>query len=422
MLSTTSLALRTGARRAIVRQASSCSSSAAVASAVPQRTASFVRVNHNLSNARSLSSCGVAARKTAAGISAQQQQQQEQRRSYVATQNPNPPLGKKNASNTVPSRIGLIGARGYTGQALIDLLNQHPYMDLRHVSSRELTGQTLAGYTKRQIIYQNLSPEDVVRLDPEIDCWVMALPNGVCKPYIEALDQAQKDTGHKSVIVDLSADYRFDDSWTYGLAELTKRSSICQSTRISNPGCYATAAQLSVAPMLPYIDAEGSVSIFGISGYSGAGTKPSDKNNVELLTGNLIAYSLTNHIHEREISYHLGGAKIGFVPHVASWFRGIHLTINIPLSETMDSRDIRQIYQNRYAGEKLVKVVGEPPMVKNINMRHGVEIGGFAVDSTGKRVVICATIDNLNKGASTQCLQNMNLALGYAEFEGIPLM
>lgn len=421
MLSTTSLALRTGARRA-VRQTSSCSSSATAASAAPQRTASFVRFNHNLSNARSLSSCGVAARKTAAGVSAQQQQ----RRSYVATQNPNPPLGKKNASNTVPSRIGLIGARGYTGQALIELLNQHPYIDLRHVSSRELTGQTLAGYTKRQIIYQNLSPEDVARLDPEIDCWVMALPNGVCKPYIEALDQAQKETGHKSVIVDLSADYRFDDSWTYGLAELTKRSSICQSTRISNPGCYATAAQLSVAPMLPYIDAEGLVSIFGVSGYSGAGTKPSDKNNVELLTGNLIAYSLTNHIHEREISHHLGGAKIGFVPHVASWFRsvvfccalldrvsrslvldvyfcvanfffffffflrcsGIHLTINIPLSETMDSRDIRQIYQNRYAGEKLVKVVGEPPMVKNINMRHGVEIGGFAVDSTGKRVVM----------------------------------
>ncbi|KAG5977021.1 Protein arg-6, mitochondrial [Claviceps arundinis] len=421
MLSTTSLALRTGARRA-VRQTSSCSSSATAASAAPQRTASFVRFNHNLSNARGLSSCGVAARKTAAGVSAQQPKQQQQRRSYVATQNPNPPLGKKNASNTVPSRIGLIGARGYTGQALIELLNQHPYIDLRHVSSRELTGQTLAGYTKRQIIYQNLSPEDVARLDPEIDCWVMALPNGVCKPYIEALDQAQKETGHKSVIVDLSADYRFDDSWTYGLAELTKRSSICQSTRISNPGCYATAAQLSVAPMLPYIDAEGLVSIFGVSGYSGAGTKPSDKNNVELLTGNLIAYSLTNHIHEREISHHLGGAKIGFVPHVASWFRGIHLTVNIPLSETMDSRDIRQIYQNRYAGEKLVKVVGEPPMVKNINMRHGVEIGGFAVDNTGKRVVICATIDNLNKGASTQCLQNMNLALGYAEFEGIPLM
>lgn len=87
--------------------------------------------------------------------------------------NPNPPLGKKNASNESPSRIGLIGARGYTGQALIDLLSYHPNMDLRHVSSRELVGQELNGYTKRKIIYENLSPEDVARLDNDgqVDCW-----------------------------------------------------------------------------------------------------------------------------------------------------------------------------------------------------------------------------------------------------------
>lgn len=71
----------------------------------------------------------------------------------------------------------------------------------------------------------------------------------------------------------------------------------------------------------------------------------------------------------------------------------------------MTSRDIRQIYQDRYAGEKLVKIVGEPPLVKAIQNKHGVEIGGFAVDSTGKRVVVCATIDNLLKGAATQLLR-----------------
>jgi N-acetyl-gamma-glutamyl-phosphate reductase/acetylglutamate kinase len=87
----------------------------------------------------------------------------------------------------------------------------------------------------------------------------------------------------------------------------------------------------------------------------------------------------------------------------------------------MKSRDIRNLYQERYAGEKLVKITGEPPSVKEISGKHGVEIGGFAVHSGGKRVVICATIDNLLKGAATQCLQNMNLALGYAEYEGIPL-
>lgn len=71
----------------------------------------------------------------------------------------------------------------------------------------------------------------------------------------------------------------------------------------------------------------------------------------------------------------------------------------------MASRDIRNLYHDRYAGEKLVKVVGEPPLVKNISGRHGVEVGGFAVHSEGKRAVVCATIDNLLKGAATQCLR-----------------
>ncbi|CAI6092008.1 unnamed protein product [Clonostachys chloroleuca] len=340
-----------------------------------------------------------------------------QGRGYATTTNPNPPLGKKNASNDVPSRIALIGARGYTGQALIDLLNNHPYMDLCHVSSRELAGQELKGYDKRKIIYENLSPEDAIELDKsgKVDGWVLALPNGVAKPFVEAFDNAKS----KSVIVDLSADYRFDDTWTYALPELTKRSAICQATRISNPGCYATGAQLTLAPMLEHLGGE--PCIFGVSGYSGAGTRPSPNNDLKRLKDNLVAYSLTGHIHEREISRHLG-TPVAFMPHVASWFRGIHLTVNIPLNKTMTSRDIRHIYQERYAGEKLVKVVGEAPLVRSISGLHGVEIGGFAVDSTGKRVVVCSTIDNLNKGASTQCLQNMNLALGYAEYEGIPTM
>ena len=118
-------------------------------------------------------------------------------------------------------------------------------------------------------------------------------------------------------------------------------------------------------------------------------------------------YSLTDHVHEREISRQLD-TPVSFIPHVASWFRGIHHTINIPLNKTMTSRDIRQIYQDRYAGEKLVKVVGEAPLVREIMNRHGVEIGGFAVHSSGKRVVVCASIDNLLKGAATQCLRKFS--------------
>ncbi|KAG8406434.1 Protein arg-6, mitochondrial [Metarhizium acridum] len=388
MLSATSGAMRIGARRVAPR---------AAALAVPPRTkASLSRITANIVHARAISTTGSLAN--------------------ALNTNPNPPLGKKNASNESPSRIGLIGARGYTGQALIDLLNDHPNMDLRHVSSRELVGQELKGYTKRKIIYESLSPEDVARLDKDgqVDCWVMALPNKTCQPFVEALGQSS------SLIIDLSADYRFDTTgkWTYSCPELVKRSKIAQSTRISCPGCYSTGSQLGISPLVPYLG--GVPTVFGVSGFSGAGTKKSPKNDETLLKDNLLPYSLTGHIHEREISHHLG-APTAFIPHVASWFRGIQLTINIPLSKEMTSRDIRQLYQDRYAGEKLVKVVGEAPYVKSIQNKHGVEIGGFAVDDTGKRVVICATIDNLNKGAATQCLQNMNLALGYDEYQGIPI-
>lgn len=242
------------------------------------------------------------------------------RRSYST--NPNPPLGEKNVSNNRPSKVALIGARGYTGQALINLINAHPNMDLRHVSSRELAGKKLEGYDKREIIYENLSPDDVRRMasNGDIDCWVMALPNGVCKPFVDAVDQGADKGG---LVVDLSADYRFDPSWTYGLPELVNRSTIARATRIANPGCYATAAQIGIAPLVPHL--AGQPTVFGVSGYSGAGTKPSPKNDVNFLTNNIVPYSLTDHIHEREISAQLG-TSVAFIPHVAVWFQGIHVS------------------------------------------------------------------------------------------------
>lgn len=341
------------------------------------------------------------------------------RRSYST--NPNPPL--KDGSNTKPARVALIGARGYTGRALIDLIDAHPHLELSHVSSRELAGQKLTGYNKKEIIYDNLQVEDIKRLEErgEVDVWVMALPNGVCKPFVDAIDAAQ--SSQTSVIIDLSADYRFDETneWLYGLPELSKDRSVwAKSRKISNPGCYATAAQIGIAPILEFIKEGSQPTIFGVSGYSGAGTKPSPKNDVENLRDNLIPYSLTDHIHEREVSRQLG-VQVAFTPHVAQWFQGISHTISIPLKTPLTSRDIRNLYQDRYAGEKLINVTGEAPLVKDISGKHGVVVGGFGVSSRQDRVVVVATIDNLLKGAATQCLQNINLALGYGEYEGIPL-
>jgi len=125
-------------------------------------------------------------------------------------------------TSTEPKRLGLIGARGFTGQAFTTLLSGHPYLSLSHVSSRQLAGYSLEGYTKAPVTYSNLSVEDVERLEKEgeVDGWVMALPNGVCKPFVDAVDRGAKGRmkdREASVIVDLSADYRFEKGWTYGL-------------------------------------------------------------------------------------------------------------------------------------------------------------------------------------------------------------
>ncbi|CEI89028.1 Putative Arg11 [Rhizopus microsporus] len=160
---------------------------------------------------------------------------------------------------------------------------------------------------------------------------------------------------------------------------------------------------------------------FGVSGYSGAGTKPSPKNDINVLRDNLIPYALTNHIHEREVSYQLG-RPVHFIPHVASWFQGIALTVNAPLQKEMTSQDIKSAFEEFYQGEKLVKVMesGEP-LVRDNASKHFVRIGGFNVHPEGKRVVITTTIDNLLKGAATQALQNLNLALDFDEYAGIPM-
>ncbi|OWB81494.1 hypothetical protein B5S33_g111 [[Candida] boidinii] len=330
--------------------------------------------------------------------------------------NPNPPI--RNGSNFKKSKIALIGARGFTGQNLISMIDKHPYLELSHVSSRELQGQKLKGYNKSDIVYENLQIEDIKRLETknEVDVWVMALPNGVCKPFVDAIDEVRNE---KSIIIDLSADYRFDTTgeWVYGLPELNSRSKIANARKISNPGCYATAAQVAIKPLLNYISER--PSIFGVSGYSGAGTKPSPKNDINVLRDNLIPYSLTDHIHEREISAQLG-QEVAFMPHVAQWFQGITHTISIPLKEKLTSRDIRNLYQDRYQGEQLITVSGEAPSVKDISGKHGIVVGAFAVNAKQDRVVVVATIDNLLKGASTQCLQNINLAMKYDEYAGIP--
>lgn len=321
-------------------------------------------------------------------------------------------------TNTNPGRVALIGARGYTGKNLVSLINGHPYLEVTHVSSRELKGQKLQDYTKSEIIYENLQVQDIRKLEEQnaVDFWVMALPNKVCEPFVETI----RSVNGKSKIIDLSADHRFvsESDWAYGLPELNNRAKIADATKIANPGCYATGSQLTISPLTKYIN--GLPTVFGVSGYSGAGTKPSPKNDPKFLNNNLIPYALSDHIHEREITARIGH-KVAFIPHVGQWFQGISLTVSVPIKKGSLSLDeIRQLYRDFYKNEKLVHVIDDIPLVKDIEGTHGVVIGGFKLNNAQDRVVVCATIDNLLKGAATQCLQNINLAMGYGEYAGIP--
>lgn len=310
-------------------------------------------------------------------------------------------------------RIGLIGARGHVGTELIRLVAGHPHFELGFVSSRERAGQRLSGHEPvfaGDLRYVNL--DAVQAAGQGADALVLALPNGMAAPFVAGLDAAAPRT----VVVDLSADYRFDDRWHYGLPELT-RGRATGARRISNPGCYATAMQLAIAPMRDML--AGPAQCFGVSGHSGAGTQPSDRNDPDKLRDNLMPYSLTGHMHEAEVTRQLGHA-VEFMPHVAAHFRGIMLTANLPLDRAFGLDEVREHYRQRYAGEPLLRVLDDAPWVSRIAGRHHAEVGGFTLSADGRRLVLVATLDNLLKGAATQALQNLNLAFGLPETMGIP--
>ena len=310
--------------------------------------------------------------------------------------------------------LGIVGARGHTGVELIRLVAGHPRFELAFVSSRALAGERVADQVPE---YRGTlrygAPEHEALPALGADAVVLALPNDKSDACVAAYDAA----GQAPVIVDLSADHRFDDAWHYGLPELTRERYRGQR-RIANPGCYATAMQLAIAPMGDLL--EGPVQCFGVSGYSGAGTTPSDRNDPAKLRDNLMPYALTGHVHEREVSRQLGH-PVEFMPHVAPHFRGITLTANLHLSRPCTLDEVRARYGQRYAGEPLVRIVDEAPWVSRIAGRHHVEIGGFTLSGDGRRLVAVATEDNLLKGAATQALQNLNLAFGLGEFTGVPI-
>jgi N-acetyl-gamma-glutamyl-phosphate reductase common form len=276
---------------------------------------------------------------------------------------------------------------------------------------------------------------------------------GLAAPFVTALVDNAPPTSlsppKKKVIVDLSADHRFlcgvpdlsvsdtidnldQHRWTYGLPERFRDqlSAEKEALLVANPGCYATGSQMGLYPFAHHGERaessggyglkKGSVpTIFGVSGYSGAGTTPSDKNNEDKLNGNLMPYSLSGHIHEREIG-NFCGTKVHFMPHVASHFRGISLTISVDLDRPCSNADELFVqFCEYYEHDPLIRVIRDIPEVAWNAGGHHVCVGGFTVSNCGNHAVVCVTIDNLLKGAATQALANGNLGLGLPELEGI---
>ena len=382
---------------------------------------------------------------------------------------PPPPAGSAASAASVAAptgasardiRVGLLGARGFVGRELLRLVARHPRLQVVCASSRALVGQDVAGALgvpeardacAPGLAFVDVGPAELASgAHAPVDAWVLALPNGLAAAHADAVEARARALGAPApLLVDLSADMRFTERWTYGLPERKgARERLRVARRIANPGCYATGAQVALMPLVVGVGAELGLAlewdpaqrpcVFGVSGYSGAGTTPSDKNDPTRLRDNLLPYALVGHLHEREIATHCGllrqpgGLGVGFMPHVAPFFQGISLTVTGQLrsaggggwrSGAATAADLQRHFERFYAGERLVRVSRGMPDVREHEERfaHGVTVGGFTLDAASGRLALVACIDNLLKGAATQAVQNINLACGLDEFAGIPV-
>jgi N-acetyl-gamma-glutamyl-phosphate reductase len=317
--------------------------------------------------------------------------------------------------------VVVIGARGYTGGELLPLLYRHPECRIVALGSGSAAGQAvknhLAGLEDTDLVFSDIQPDKLEHFPADV--YILALPNGHASGWVAAVESECPD----SVVIDLSADFRFDPTWVYGQPERFE-AQIMGANRIANPGCYATGAQLAIAPLLGQLAS--TPVVFGVSGYSGAGNTPSRKNDQDVLKDNLLPYSLAGHVHEKEVSHHLA-REIRLLPHVASFFRGISLTVAVELEDAISPEALHSLYRDAYAPFPLLSIQADIPEVAAVRNKHEVIIGGFTVSEADPRqVTLVCVLDNLLKGAATQAVQNLNLAfklppcLGILPREGLP--
>ncbi len=333
--------------------------------------------------------------------------------------------------------IGVVGATGYTGMELIRLLTQHPDINLEVVTSRSSAGKKYSAiYPSFEGIFDNeLLPVDSVS-DHDLDLVFLAMPHRVSMDFV-------KDYGLENFrIVDLSGDFRLKsadlyEQWyekkhscpqyieqaAYGLPELN-RDRIRNADLVANPGCYPTSSILALAPLLmnSLID-PGSIIIDSKSGVTGAGSTPKETTHFPNVFGNFSAYGLLNHRHTPEIEQILSivteqEVQVQFTPHLLPIDRGILTTTYSRPSVDLNQDLVREAFLLFYETEYFVRVVDQPPSVKNVRGSNYCDLYA-TYDERTNRIITIAAIDNLVKGAAGQAIQNMNLMLRKIEKTGL---
>ncbi|NJK92348.1 MAG: N-acetyl-gamma-glutamyl-phosphate reductase [Blastochloris sp.] len=337
-------------------------------------------------------------------------------------------------------KVAVIGASGYTGEELLRVLLRHPNTSIEAITSRQMAGKTLesvlgAVAKESPLVFENLSPTEV---SGRADVFFLALPHGVASEFALPLLKAGK------TVVDLSADFRLKDKGlyhqyykeehpapdllvesVYGLPELY-RSELKTARLIACPGCYPTSTILGLAPALKKgLLKPDSIIVNSLSGISGAGKKADTLYSFCERDQNLMAYSVPSHRHIPEIEQELSGlagekVTISFTPHLVPLVRGMLTTTVAELRGEMDQAGWQKLYEDFYAGEAFVTVLGtdQLPETKRVIRTNHIEVAVRHDARTG-RVLFFSAQDNLGKGAATQAVQAFNVRFGLDERSGL---
>ena len=320
----------------------------------------------------------------------------------------------------------ILGASGYAGQETLDRVLAHPQLELHAVGSDSLAGKGAASFDPR--LNRN-GGKRVPCFIPNED----ALAAGADLTFLclGAEESAELELPMRGVVVDLSGGHRlrtaeaYEDwygfahphgealaSWSYGLPEVAPPT----GRLIANPGCYATAVLLALAPIRDAIDPE-NVVVDAKSGISGAGRTLKAMSHAGFVLENVSPYRVGRHQHAPEIAQVLG-FPVCFVPHLLPVKRGLIATCYV--RSLVD--DLRERLEDAYADSHLVTVLpeGVEPELARVPQTDAVELAVYEDRATGRTVVICA-LDNLGKGAAGQAVQNANLVFGYPETAGLRL-